>query len=108
MKTVLTVLILSMAMFAATAQAKAPQQDPRWAVVRPYDAKLNSIAWCESRGNWYINTGNGYYGRLQFLVSTWRNVGGQGYPHQNSVMEQKYRAVLLIKRMGYSPWPNCA
>lgn len=76
-------------------------------VVRPYNAKLNRIAWCESRDRWHINTGNGYYGGLQFNLSTWRSVGGRGYPNQNSELEQKYRAVRLIRRRGYQPWPVC-
>jgi resuscitation-promoting factor RpfA len=85
----------------------ATPQDSRWKAVRPYNAKLNRMAWCESTGRWYINTGNGYYGGLQFDLSTWRSVGGRGYPHQNSVLEQKYRAVRLIRLRGYSPWPVC-
>jgi len=75
--------------------------------VRPYDAKLNRMAQCESSGRWFINTGNGFYGGLQFKLSTWHSVGGRGYPHQNSILEQKYRAVRLIQARGYSPWPIC-
>ena len=81
--------------------------DARWKVVQPYDSKLERIAYCESRGRWWINTGNGYYGGLQFDLSTWRTVGGRGFPHQNSELEQKYRAVKLIWLQGYSPWPHC-
>ena len=76
-------------------------------VVKPYNAKLNRMANCESGGRWFINTGNGYYGGLQFDLQTWQSVHGSGYPHQNSKLEQKYRAVKLIKRRGYSPWPHC-
>lgn len=76
-------------------------------VVRPYNAKLNRMAWCESRDEWHINTGNGFYGGLQFTLSTWYSVGGSGYPNWNSELEQKYRAVLLIKKQGYAPWPIC-
>jgi hypothetical protein len=81
--------------------------DTRWKVVRPYNAKLNRIASCESSNRWYINSGNGFYGGLQFDLQTWHSVGGRGYPHQNSILEQKYRAVLLIKKRGYRPWPVC-
>jgi hypothetical protein len=77
------------------------------AVVAPYDAKLNRMAWCESTGRWHIATGNGFYGGLQFTAQTWWSVGGRGYPHTNTVLEQKYRAVLLIRREGYRPWPVC-
>ena len=44
----------------------------------------DSLAQCESGGNWAINTGNGYYGGLQFNLGTWRAYGGTGYPHQAS------------------------
>lgn len=83
------------------------QVDSRWRVVKPYNAKLERMAYCESTSRWYLNTGNGFYGGLQFDLQTWRSVGGSGYPHQNSKLEQKYRAVRLIKRRGYSPWPHC-
>lgn len=88
-------------------KVKAPPVDHRWQVVKPYNAKLNRMAWCESTGRWFIATGNGFYGGLQFTYSTWRSVGGRGYPHQNSKLEQKYRAVLLIRSQGYGPWPVC-
>jgi LysM repeat protein len=66
------------------------------------------LAACESGGNWSINTGNGYYGGLQFMLSTWHAVGGQGYPHQNSREEQIFRAEILLARSGWGQWPQCA
>ncbi len=69
--------------------------------------RWSGVANCESGGNWYINTGNGYYGGVQFLLSTWRSVGGQGYPHQNSPGEQAYRAEILKNRSGLGQWPVC-
>ena len=69
--------------------------------------RWSGVAQCESGGNWAINTGNGYYGGLQFLLSTWRSVGGQGYPHQNSPDEQAYRAEILKNRSGLGQWPVC-
>src|SRR5690606_36407752 len=52
------------------------------------------IAKCESGGNWSINTGNGYYGGLQFSLATWRSVGGPGYPHEQSKATQiKYAEI---------------
>jgi hypothetical protein len=77
-------------------------------VVRPYNVKLNRIAGCESGGRWFINTGNGFYGGLQFTLGTWQSVGGSGYPHHNSKLEQKYRAVKVYKRRGnWGDWPVC-
>ena len=67
------------------------------------------LAQCESGGNWAINTGNGYYGGLQFLPSTWRNSGGSGMPHQNSREEQiRVASNLRDSGQGYRPWPQCA
>lgn len=99
---IIAVLMAALMTIPATAEAGY-----RWKVVKPYNAKLERMARCESGGRWYINTGNGFYGGLQFTFSTWRSVGGRGYPHHNSRLEQKYRAVKLIKRAGYGPWPIC-
>ena len=99
MTVVLTALILMLPM--------AQQEDSRWQAVRPYNAKLERMAHCESTKRWSLNTGNGYYGGLQFDLSTWRSVGGRGYPHHHSKLEQKYRAVKLIRKRGYKPWPRC-
>jgi hypothetical protein len=68
----------------------------------------DALAQCESGGNWSINTGNGYYGGLQFLLSTWRAVGGSGYPHQASREEQIRRGEILQQRYGWGQWPACS
>ncbi len=67
----------------------------------------DSIARCESGGNWSINTGNGYYGGLQFSLSSWRGVGGSGLPSQASREEQIARAEILKARQGWGAWPAC-
>lgn len=67
----------------------------------------DAIAECESGGNWSINTGNGYYGGLQFDLQTWRGTGGTGYPHEHSREEQIHRAEILYASRGVSPWPSC-
>jgi putative cell wall-binding protein len=68
----------------------------------------DALAQCESGGNWSINTGNGYYGGIQFSLSSWRAVGGSGYPHQHSRLEQIYRGELLQARQGWGAWPSCS
>lgn len=68
----------------------------------------DKLAACESGGNWSINTGNGYYGGLQFNVGTWRANGGSGYPHQASKAEQIRVAKNLHASRGFSPWPGCS
>lgn len=66
------------------------------------------VAECESGGDWQINTGNGYYGGVQFALGSWRAVGGSGYPHQASKQEQIKRAELLLDRQGWGAWPACS
>jgi hypothetical protein len=67
-----------------------------------------AVAQCESGGNWSINTGNGYYGGLQFNLDSWRWVGGSGYPHEASKAEQIHRAEILHSRQGWNAWPACS
>lgn len=67
----------------------------------------DQLARCESGGNWAINTGNGYYGGLQFSLSSWKAVGGSGYPHQASREEQIARGEMLKARQGWGAWPSC-
>jgi LysM repeat protein len=66
------------------------------------------LAACESGGNWAINTGNGFFGGLQFTLSSWHAVGGSGYPNQASRDEQIARAQILQSRGGWGNWPACA
>lgn len=66
------------------------------------------LAACESGGNWSINTGNGFYGGLQFTLSSWQAVGGTGYPHQASKSEQISRAQTLQQMQGWGAWPACS
>ena len=65
------------------------------------------LARCESGGNWSINTGNGYYGGLQFSLASWRAVGGSGYPHNASREEQIKRGKKLRAAQGWGAWPAC-
>lgn len=68
----------------------------------------DQIARCESGGNWAINTGNGYYGGLQFSLGSWRAVGGSGLPSQASREEQIARGKMLQARQGWGAWPVCS
>ena len=67
----------------------------------------DAIAACESGGNWAINTGNGYYGGLQFSMGTWRSNGGAGSPHNASREEQIRVAENVLKSQGIGAWPSC-
>ena len=66
------------------------------------------IAQCESGGNWAANTGNGYYGGLQFNLGTWQSYGGSGRPDQNS-REQQIAVAERVRQAegGYGAWPHC-
>jgi hypothetical protein len=70
----------------------------------------DDLARCESGGNWAINTGNGYYGGLQFSQGTWLGYGGgefAEYPHEATREEQIIVAERLRAARGYAPWPAC-
>ena len=70
----------------------------------------DQIAQCESGGNWASNTGNGYYGGLQFNLSTWQSYGGSGYPNDNSRETQIAIATKVrdANGGGYGSWPACS
>ena len=96
---------------AATSQAAAPAPAPR-PVARANYAPSDGSVWdrlaaCEAGGNWAINTGNGYYGGLQFSLSSWRSVGGTGLPSNASREEQIMRGKMLQQRSGWGAWPSC-
>ncbi|MFI9010397.1 transglycosylase family protein [Actinosynnema sp. NPDC053489] len=67
----------------------------------------DAVAACESGGNWSINTGNGFYGGLQFVPSTWTANGGTGMPHQASREEQIRVAENVLATQGIGAWPVC-
>ena len=66
------------------------------------------MAQCEAHGNWAANTGNGYYGGLQFSLSTWQSYGGAGYPHQASKATQIEIGKRLQTARGWDAWPACS
>ncbi|HEU5471672.1 MAG TPA: transglycosylase family protein [Actinophytocola sp.] len=67
----------------------------------------DAIAQCESGGNWSINTGNGYYGGLQFNPRTWAANGGSGNPANASREEQIRVAENVLRTQGIGAWPVC-
>lgn len=66
------------------------------------------IAQCESKQNWSIDTGNGYYGGLQFSLGAWASVGGAGKPSEASREEQISKGKLLQAKRGWGVWGMCA
>jgi hypothetical protein len=67
----------------------------------------DAIAKCESGGNWATNTGNSFYGGLQFTMSTWHANGGQGSPQNASRSEQIAVANRVLASQGIHAWPVC-
>ena len=70
----------------------------------------NGVAQCESGGNWAINTGNGFYGGLQFTNGTWAANGGFGYaPRADlaSASQQIAVAERVLQTQGVGAWPVC-
>ena len=74
----------------------------------PTDAQLAALRWCESRGQYGINTGNGYYGAYQFNLETWLGIGMAGRPDLASRAVQDAAVRKLFARRGWQPWPACS
>jgi hypothetical protein len=72
------------------------------------DSAWDKLAQCESGGNWNTNTGNGYYGGIQFDATTWRAYGGAGMPQQASRSEQIAVAERTLAAQGWNAWPACS
>ena len=68
----------------------------------------NVIAQCESGGNWSIDTGNGYYGGLQFSPATWAAYGGRGSAATASRAQQIAVGRRVVAHQGWNAWPSCS
>jgi hypothetical protein len=89
-----------------TEVSNAPASAPKTATKETWER----IAACESGGNWQINTGNGYYGGLQFSATTWRSAGGTKYAplaHLASKDQQIEIADAWLAKTSWSQW-GCA
>jgi hypothetical protein len=73
-----------------------------------YYPSWDALAECESGGNWSINTGNGYYGGIQFSLRSWQGVGGTGYPHEHPRETQIAMGIRLWESSGWGAWPACS
>ena len=101
-------------LFTLATPVPAPRPAPRVAAPAPdgpvSDSVWDRLAQCESGGNWAINTGNGYYGGLQFDYGTWHAYGGGAYAeyaHLATREEQIATAERLHAARGFQPWPAC-
>ena len=93
-------LVAPLALLSATGEAQAADSGV-W----------DRIAQCESGGNWHINTGNGYYGGLQFSAGTWRAYGGGAYAStaDGAGKAQQIAVATKVQRaQGWGAWPTCS
>lgn len=87
----------------ATRNSYTPARSPSYS---SGSTSWDAIAACESGGNWSINTGNGYYGGLQFLQSTWEANGGLAYAARADLATREQQ-IDIATRIPRSSWPNC-
>lgn len=93
----------------------SPVVNPASTPVPPTQTSSGSVNWvaiaaCESGGNWADNTGNGFYGGLQFTISTWLGYGGGAYaPSANLATESQQIAIAekVLAGQGIGAWPVC-
>jgi hypothetical protein len=86
---------------ALAAPSMSPQSNATW----------DRLAQCESTQNWDTNTGNGYYGGVQFDQKTWKRYGGTEYApraDQASREEQIAVAKKVQDQQGWNAWPTCS
>ena len=70
----------------------------------------DEVAACESGGDWSINTGNGFYGGLQFTQSSWEAAGGLQYAERADLASKSQQIAAgetLLSMQGAGAWPNC-
>ncbi|MEW1643328.1 transglycosylase family protein [Streptomyces sp. NPDC091219] len=73
-------------------------------------SEWDAVAQCESGGNWSINTGNGYYGGIQFSASTWAAYGGTAYASTANLATKAQQIAIgekVLAAQGKGAWPTC-
>lgn len=101
--------------YAVAAGELAPPPTQAAAPARPVPTVWDSVAWCESRGNWSANTGNGYFGGLQMDMAFWRNHGGLAYAPRPDLAPKWAQVQVAINgrdglvggQQGWPAWPHC-
>ncbi|MBC2903286.1 transglycosylase family protein [Streptomyces cupreus] len=113
----LTAALLPVLAPGAAHAAPPPPTVPGTTAMRvPYDCAEDQWPWgciaeCESSGNWHINTGNGFYGGLQFWQPTWEEFGGLKYaPRADLATREQQIAVAqeVLAVQGWEAWPVCS
>jgi LysM repeat protein len=85
------------------------QQSSSYAPATSYASgtSWDKIAACESGGNWSINTGNGYYGGLQFTQQTWAGAGGLAYAPRADLATPDQQ-IAIASKLSLGNWPVCS
>lgn len=104
------------AVVPAPATASAPDSVPTAFPGAPTAASVarsvwNDLAACESSGDWHINSGNGFYGGLQFYQPTWEMFGGLTYARRADLAtpaQQIAVAEKVLRAQGWGAWPVCS
>jgi hypothetical protein len=74
-------------------------------------AQWDRLARCESGGNWHINTGNGFYGGLQFTQGTWIGHGGSRFAPRADLATREQQIIVgthVARTQGWGAWPVCS
>lgn len=75
------------------------------------DSDWDRLAECESGGNWAANTGNGYYGGLQFHPQTWTGFGGGEFASRADLASREQQIAVaerVLASQGWGAWPACS
>ncbi|WP_432094955.1 transglycosylase family protein [Streptomyces sp. bgisy100] len=107
-----TPMVLTLAaLLGPLPQAAWAESAPPRSRTGPPAAAWDRLAQCESSGRWDANTGNGYYGGLQFGQQTWEAHGGRAYAPRADLAtrsEQIKVAESVVRARGWSAWPGCS
>jgi hypothetical protein len=91
---------------APVAQTYSTYHAPTAAVHYSSGTGWDGVAACESGGNWAINTGNGYYGGLQFTQGTWAGAGGLAYAPRADLATPAQQ-IAIASKLSLGNWPVC-
>lgn len=101
-----------LALVPAPAQAQAPHVPAAPAYACAKDQwPWGCVAECESSGRWHINTGNGFYGGLQFWQPTWVEHGGLRYARRADLATRQQQIAVaeeVLRTQGWKAWPVCS
>lgn len=77
----------------------------------PTEGRWDQLAQCEAGGNWAINSGNGFYGGLQFAAGTWTSFGGEAFAPRADLATREQQILVaedVLAVQGWGAWPGCS